>query len=89
MTTDDAGLRWYSPTDDANVGYGFCARCGSTLFFRSGLADGSNEITSITVGTFDVDPVLGTSEIWFCDEARAHIRLPVPDVGITLHPTNG
>lgn len=89
VATGDAGLRWYSPPDDSNVAYGFCSTCGATLFFCSGLDDGSNEVTSITVGSFDTDPELTTSEVWFCDEARAHVRLPDPDSAVVLHPGNG
>lgn len=89
VSDDEQALRWFSPVDDANVGYGFCARCGSTMFFRAGLADGLDVFTSLTIGTFDCDPVLATTEIWFCDEARAHVRLPGPDSGVVLHPHNG
>lgn len=89
VITGDAGLRWYSPPDDSNVAYGFCSTCGATLFFCSGIDDGSNEVTSITVGSFDLDPGLATSEIWFCDQARSHIRLPGQGGAIVLHPANG
>jgi hypothetical protein len=33
ITDPDANLTWYEPT--ADVGYGFCRTCGSTLFWRS------------------------------------------------------
>lgn len=69
------GLRWYSPIGDPNVAYGFCSVCGSTLFFRSGVADGTNELTSICAGTVDGPSGLSTSEIWFADEAGDHVRI--------------
>jgi hypothetical protein len=88
-SSDTSDLRWYSPADDANVAYGFCGACGATLFHCSGIDDGTNEITSIAIGSFDDDPDLTTSEIWFCDEARSHVRLPAADSGIVLHPGDG
>ena len=30
----DETLTWYHPTDDPNVAYGSCTRCGSSLFWR-------------------------------------------------------
>lgn len=76
-TLDIAGpsLRWYSPTDDANVAYGFCSTCGSTLFFRGGLADDTNETTSMCAGTINGTSGLSTSEIWFADHAGDHVRI--------------
>ncbi|MGB3736796.1 MAG: GFA family protein [Ilumatobacter sp.] len=75
-------LRWYSPADDPNVGYGFCSSCGSTLFFRSGLLDGTNTITSMCAGSIDGPSGLHTSEIWFADNAGDHVRL---DASITRY----
>lgn len=68
-------LRWYSPSDDPNVAYGFCATCGSTLFFRAGIVDGSNDTTSICAGSIDGPSGLRTVEIWFADDAADHVRL--------------
>ena len=68
-------LLWYSPVDDPNVAYGFCSTCGSSLFYRSGVADGSNTTTSICVGSVDGATGLRTSAVWFADEAADHVRL--------------
>ena len=69
------GLGWYSPDDDPNVAYGFCSNCGSTMFFRSGVVDGTNETTSICAGSIDGASGLHTTEIWFTDDAADHVRL--------------
>jgi len=68
-------LTWYSPDDDPNVAYGFCSTCGSTLFFRAGVIDGTNELTSICAGAIDGPSGLHTIEIWFADHAADHVRL--------------
>ena len=68
-------LRWYSPDDDPNVAYGFCATCGASLFYRSGITDGSNTTTSICVGSVDGPSGLQTDAVWFADHAGDHVRL--------------
>lgn len=73
-------LRWYSPEDDPNVAYGFCSTCGSTLFFRAGIVDGTNELTSMSAGTIDAPSGLFTEAIWFAGNAADHVR---PDDRIT------
>ena len=79
-------LTWYSPDDDPNVAYGFCSTCGSTLFFRAGVVDGSNESTSICTGSIDGPSGLHTTEIWFSDHAGDHVRLDrSPDSTITMY----
>ncbi len=68
---DPAGhLRWY---DLGFASYGFCERCGSTLFFRS--AD-HQDITSVMVGTLDKASDLSVREVWFAAEAQPHNILP-------------
>ncbi len=68
-------LAWFAPDDDRNVAYGFCNRCGSSLFFRSGTVDGTNEITSICAGSIVGPSGLRTSAIWFTDDAADHVRI--------------
>ena len=68
-------LRWYSPAEDSNVAYGFCATCGSSLFFRSGVNEGSNTVTSICVGSIDGPSGLRTETVWFAADAADHVRL--------------
>lgn len=53
--TEDRGLKWYSSSDRADRG--FCAECGSNLFWRR--KDGSH--VSILAGSFDGDTGLKTS----------------------------
>ena len=72
-------LRWYSPDDDPNVAYGFCSTCGSSLFYRNGVADESNAITSICAGSIDGASGLTTVAVWFAADAADHIRLD-PDI---------
>lgn len=68
-------LTWYSPGDDPNVAYGFCSTCGSTLFYRAGVDDGTNESTSICTGSIDGPSGLHTTEVWFAEHAADHVRL--------------
>ncbi len=76
-------LRWYSPDDDANVAYGFCGTCGASLFYRSGIVDGSNSITSICAGSINGPSGLRTEAVWFADDAADHVRL---DPGVPTFP---
>lgn len=69
-------ITWYSPADDHNVAYGFCRACGSTLFYRSGIADATNSTTSICAGSIDGPSGLSTAEIWFASNAADHQHLP-------------
>lgn len=75
--------RWYSPTDDSNVTYGFCATCGSSMFYRSGGTDGSNSVTSICAGSIDGPSGLRTAAVWFAADAGDHVRL---DPGVPTFP---
>jgi hypothetical protein len=68
-------VRWYSPADDPNVAYGFCGICGSSLFFRGGVTDGSNTVTSICAGSIDGPSGLVTEAVWFAANAADHVRL--------------
>lgn len=77
-------LAWFSPADDPNVAYGFCPDCGATMFFRSGVVDGTNDLTSICVGSVDGTTHLRTTEIWFAGEAQHHVRLAADD-DVTVH----
>lgn len=79
LRIDGDSLNWFSPTDDPNVAYGFCAECGSSLFHRSGVADGTNAHTSICAGSINGRSGLITSAVWFAAEAADHVRLD-PDI---------
>lgn len=71
----DDTLTWYSPEDDPNVAYGFCARCGSSLFWR--VVDRGDQAPqlSICAGTLDDASGLRTTAIWFADDAAEHTPL--------------
>lgn len=71
-------LRWYAPDDDPGVEYGFCARCGSSLFWRSA-AGGSGGTTSVFAGSLDDTSGLRTAAVWFADEVAEHVT-PADDV---------
>jgi hypothetical protein len=60
----DATLAWYSPDD--TVQYGFCNRCGSSLFWR---AHAIADKICITAGTLDQPTGLRTTRAWWVAEA--------------------
>jgi hypothetical protein len=75
ITDPDAHLRWYDPVPGA--GYGFCGRCGSSLFWRSSSAP---DRIWICAGTLEPPTGLRTVEAWWTSEASDyHDRLPLPD----------
>lgn len=63
-------LQWYDATDE--VQYGFCSRCGSTLFWRAADKPGS---LSIAAGTLDPPTGLTTTAALFTDDAADYHRL--------------
>ena len=60
----DETLRWYRPDD--TVAYGFCARCGSSLFWT---AKEIPDKLCITAGTLDQPTGLSTAKAWWVAEA--------------------
>ena len=72
--TNDATLKWYSP--DPAVAYGFCATCGSSLFWR---ATARPEHMTICAGTLDQPTSLRTSSAWWMAE-HGDYHTPEPDV---------
>ncbi len=68
-------LRWYHPDDDPNVAYGFCRRCGSSLFWRVVEQGDEPAFWSICAGTLDDAADLTTDAIWFSDHAAPHTHL--------------
>jgi len=72
---DAAGrLTWY-PVDGA--AYGFCAGCGSSLFWR---AQGHPDRLSICAGTLEPPTGLRTVEAWWTSEASDyHDRPALPE----------
>jgi len=64
-------LRWYDPAPEAS--YGFCGRCGSSLFWRA--ADSSGWI-SICAGTLEPPTGLRTVAAWWVGEASDYHDRP-------------
>lgn len=72
VVADPTAVTWFSPAD--GVEYGFCARCGSSLFWR--LAD-RPELVSISAGCLDQPSGLTTSaQIWMSEHGDYHPPLP-------------
>lgn len=75
----DGTLRWFAPLDDPEVAYGFCERCGSSLFWRRTVTDDSDPPVSICAGPLENPTGLRTTEVWFAGEAADHVTV-TPDV---------
>lgn len=73
-------LRWYTPV--AGVEYGFCSRCGSSLFWR---VAGHPQL-SITAGTLDQPTGLRTTTAWWVAEAADYHERPA---GLVEHSHDG
>ena len=70
----EALLRWYEVKEAA---YGFCGRCGSSLFWRGA---GTPDRISICAGTLDPPTGLRTVEAWWVSEASDyHDRPHLPE----------
>ncbi len=79
--TEDSTLEWYEPA--TGVFYGFCGRCGSSLFFRT--AAEPNRI-SIMAGTLRQPTGLETAEAWWVSEAGDYHQRPD---GLVEYPEDG
>jgi hypothetical protein len=67
------GLRWApSPASDRRARRGFCAECGSGLFWEP--ADG--DTVSIAAGTIDPPTGLHLAGHWYTHEAGDYYKLP-------------
>lgn len=72
----DALLTWFFPVPEA--GYGFCSRCGSSLFWQSS-ADAAR--WAISAGTLDPPTGLRTVQAWWVSQASDyHARLDLPEL---------
>ena len=70
----EALLRWY---EAAGAAYGFCGRCGSSLFWRGAATP---DRISISAGTLDPPTGLQTVEAWWTSEASDyHARPHLPE----------
>lgn len=70
--SNDAGLRWYASSDWAKRG--FCAQCGSSLFYRMNDEDG----IGIAVGCLDAPTGLTPGKHIFVADAGDYYQ-PSPD----------
>jgi hypothetical protein len=81
---EQRGLRWAnSPNSDANARRGFCAQCGSSLFWdppRRGTI-------SISAGTLDMPTGLRIAGHWYVSQASDYYD--VPDDGLPHHQYSG
>ena len=77
---EQRGLRWIrSPRSDAGARRGFCAECGSSLFW-----DAPDRATvSIAAGTLDGHTGLRVTSHWYVSQAGDYYELP-PD-GLPRH----
>ncbi len=64
-------LTWFEPVEEA--AYGFCGRCGSSLFWRGA---SSPDRLSICAGTLDPPTGLRTAEAWWVSEAGDYHERP-------------
>lgn len=73
-------LRWY---DMGYCRYGFCATCGSRMFWQG--AEHMHH-TSIQAGVLDDASGLTLDGIWFADDAQPHVAL---NTEVPHHSGNG
>ena len=67
------GLRWIdSPHSDADARRGFCAQCGSSLFWDAP----DRPTVSIAAGTLDETAGLRVSAHWYVSQAADYYQLP-------------
>jgi len=74
---EQRGLRWIqSPDSDAGARRGFCAECGSSLFW-----DAPRRPTiSIAAGTVDEPTGLRIAAHWYVSQAGDYYELPADDL---------
>jgi hypothetical protein len=78
------GLRWVqSPRSDARARRGFCAECGSSLFWVAP----ARETVSIAAGTLDGPTGLRVVGHWFTSQAGDYYEMP--EDGLPRHEHSG
>lgn len=81
---EERGLRWIeSPRSDARARRGFCAECGSSLFWDAP----GRETISIAAGTLDGETGLRTASHWYVSQAADYYD--IPDDGLPRHELSG
>jgi hypothetical protein len=84
VIADESAVRWTpSPDSDANARRGFCAECGSSLFWE---APGRPTV-SIAAGTLDQPTGLHTAGHIYVSQAADYYDLP--DDGLERHDRSG
>ena len=74
-------VSWFSP--DPGVEYGFCRRCGSSLFWR---AESRPEFLNLCAGSLDQPTGLHTTTAWWVAE---HADYHEPAAGLIDHEYDG
>ena len=81
---EERGLRWIeSPQSDAHARRGFCAECGSSLFWDPP----ERETISIAAGTLDGETGLRMASHWYVSQAADYYD--IPDDGLPRHEFSG
>jgi hypothetical protein len=81
---EQRGLRWIdSPRSEAHARRGFCAECGSSLFWDAP----GRETISIAAGTLDGETGLHVASHWYVSQAADYYE--IPDDGLPRHPFSG
>ena len=84
VLVEERGLRWIdSPRSDAHARRGFCAECGSSLFWD---APGRPTV-SIAAGTLDDATGLRVGGHWYISQAADYDELPAD--GTPRHELSG
>jgi hypothetical protein len=84
ISDDGDALRWYAaPTSDARARRGFCARCGSSLFWDAP----DHASISIAAGSLDAPTGVRVVSHWFA--SRPGDYYDVPDDGLPHHGRSG
>ena len=74
--SDPRGALTWFPVPEAE--YGFCSRCGSSLFWR---AESEPALLSICAGALDPPTHLRTAQAWWTTEASDyHVRPDLPEL---------
>jgi hypothetical protein len=84
VVTESRGLRWIdSPNSEARARRGFCAECGSSLFWDPP----GRETISIAAGTLDDTSGLRIVSHWYVSQAGGYYE--IPDDGLPHHERSG
>jgi hypothetical protein len=80
----EGGLRWIqSSRSDARARRGFCAQCGSSLFWDAP----GRETISIAAGTLDGETGLRIASHWYVSQAADYYEVPAD--GLPHHEYSG